>query len=64
MGHTISSATDMVSYAGDLRRAARQAAVPELSQKIRTSAEQLEKAGLQKAGLTSPALGKLLDILA
>lgn len=63
MGQTISSATDMISYAGDLRRAAKQAA-PEEAQKIQRSAVQLEKAGLVKVGQTGPGIGKLLDLLA
>ena len=64
MGQTISSVTDMVSYAGDLRRAAKQAPTPETAQKIQTSANQLEKTALTRLGLTAPGVGKLLDTLA
>ena len=63
MGQTISSVTDMVSYAGDLRRAAKQAPTPEAAQKIQTSANQLEKTALTRLGLTAPGVGKLLDTL-
>ena len=63
MGQTISSPTDMVSYAGDLRRAAKQANDPAEAQKIRQSAAELEKTALTKVGQTSPGVGKLLDIL-
>jgi hypothetical protein len=61
MGQTISSTTDMLSYAGDLRRAAQQAQAPETAQKIQRSAAQLEKTALAKAGVTGPGIGKLLD---
>jgi hypothetical protein len=63
MGSVISSPIDMISYAGDLRRAAPKAATPEDSQKIRQVAAELEKSGLAKAGLTGPGIGKLLDRL-
>lgn len=63
MGQTITSVTDMVSYAGDLRRAARQAPTPDVAQKIQTSAQQLEKSALTRVGLTAPGIGKLLDKL-
>ena len=63
MGQTITSLTDMVSYAGDLRRAAKQAPTPEMAQKIQTSAQQLEKTALTRVGLTGPGIGKLLDTL-
>jgi hypothetical protein len=63
MGQTITSTTDMVSYAGDLRRAARQTEAPELAAKIQRSAASLEQAGLAKAGLTGPGIGMLLDLL-
>ena len=63
MGQTITSVTDMVSYAGDLRRAAKQAPTPETAQKIQTSANQLEKTALTRLGLTAPGVGKLLDTL-
>ena len=63
MGQTITSVTDMVSYAGDLRRAAKQAPTPETAQKIQTSATQLEKTALTRLGLTAPGVGKLLDTL-
>jgi len=63
MGQTITSVTDMVSYAGDLRRAAKQAPTPETAQKIQTSANQLEKTAFTRLGLTAPGVGKLLDTL-
>jgi hypothetical protein len=63
MGQTITSVTDMVSYAGDLRRAAKQAPSPEVAQKIQATARQLEKTALTRVGLTAPGIGKLLDTL-
>jgi hypothetical protein len=63
MGQTITSATDMVSYAGDLRRAAKQAPTPEVAHKIQSSAQQLEKAALTRVGLTAAGIGTLLDTL-
>jgi len=63
MGQTINYVVDMVSYAGDLRRAAKQAPTPEAAQKIQTSAVQLEKTALTRVGLTAPGIGKLLDTL-
>jgi hypothetical protein len=53
----------MVSYAGDLRRAAKQAPTPDVAQKIQSTAQQLEKAALTRVGLTAPGVGKLLDKL-
>ena len=64
MGQTIHSVTDMLSYAGDLRRAAKQATAPEEAEKIRRSAAELEKVALAKVGQAGPGIGKLLDILA
>jgi hypothetical protein len=64
MGQTITSATDMVSYAGDLRRAAQQAPTPEIGAKIQQSAAQLEQKALtQVMGSAGPGIGKLLDTL-
>lgn len=63
MGQTITSVTDMVSYAGDLRRAAKVAPSPEVAQKIQTSAAQLEKTALNRVGMTAQGVGKLLDTL-
>jgi hypothetical protein len=63
MGQTITSVTDMVSYAGDLRRAAKEAPTPEVAQKIQSSAQQLEQSALKRVGLTAPHIGKLLDTL-
>lgn len=63
MGQTITSATDMVSYAGDLRRAAKQAPTPDVAQKIQSTAQQLEKAALTRVGLTAQGIGTLLDML-
>jgi hypothetical protein len=64
MGQTISSALDMVSYAGDLRRAAKQAPTQEAAEKIQRSASQLEQTGLAKVGQAGPGIGKLLDTFA
>jgi hypothetical protein len=64
MGQTISSVTDMVTYAGDLRRAARLAPSPEVSNKIQQSAAELEKKALAQVGQAGPTIGRLLDILA
>ena len=61
MGQSISSVTDMVSYAGALRRAVKQAPTPETAQKIQRSASELEKTALSRAGLTDPNIGRLLD---
>ncbi len=63
MGQAISSVTDMVSYAGDLRRAANQVSAPEDAEKMRRSAADLEKVALAKVGQAGPGIGKLLDIL-
>jgi len=64
MGQTITSLTDMVSYAGDLRRAAKQASTPEAAEKIQRSATVLEKTALSKISQLAPGIGALLDILA
>ena len=64
MRQSIHSATDMVSYAGDLRRSARQAEAPEVAEKIQHAAEQLEKRAFTSLSLTAPNIGKLLDTLA
>jgi hypothetical protein len=61
MGQTITSVVDMVSYAGDLRRAAKQAPTPDVAEKIQRSALDLEKTGLAKVGQAGPGIGKLLD---
>jgi hypothetical protein len=63
MGQTITSVVDMVSYAGDLRRAAKQAPTPEMADKIQRSASDLEKTAFTKVGLAGPGIGKLLDTL-
>jgi len=64
MGQAISSATDMISYAGDLRRAARREPAPERAPKIEQSATHLEKTAInQVAKDAGPRLGKLLDTL-
>ena len=54
----------MVSYAGDLRRAARQAATPEEAEKIQRSANTLEKTALATVGQAGPGIGTLLDTFA
>lgn len=61
MGQTITSVLDMVSYAGDLRRAAKQAPTPEIGAKIQQSAAELEQKGLAQVGQAGPGIGKLLD---
>jgi hypothetical protein len=63
MGQAITSVVDMVSYAGDLRRAAKQAATPEAAEKIQRSASDLEKTALTRVGLSGSGIGKLLDTL-
>lgn len=63
MGQTITSVTDMVSYAGDLRRAAKLAPTPEVSNKIQQSAAELEKKALAQVGQAGPGIGRLLDML-
>ncbi len=63
MGQTIHSVTDMVSYAGDLRRSAKQAS-PEVAEKIQRSADQLEKTAINRISDAGPTLGKLLDTFA
>jgi hypothetical protein len=65
MGQTITSVTDMVSYAGDLRRAAKQVPDPGVSAKIQQSAAQLEQQALnQVVGQAGPGIGQLLDTFA
>lgn len=64
MGQTITSVTDMVSYAGDLRSAAKQAATPDTADKIQRSASDLEKTALNRVGLLTPGIGALLDTFA
>jgi hypothetical protein len=61
VGKTITSVIDMVSYAGDLRRAAKQTTAPELADKIQRAAAQIEKTGLAKVGQAGPGIGALLD---
>lgn len=61
MGQSISSVTDMVSYAGALRRAVKQAPTPETAQKIQRSAADLEKTALNRVGMAGPRIGALLD---
>lgn len=65
MGQTITSVVDMVSYAGELRRAARREPTPEVAQKISQSAAQLEKTAIDRVGkAAAPHIGALLDTLA
>ena len=61
MGQEITSVADMVSYAGDLRRAAKQVAAPGTAEKIQRSAADLEKSALAKVGQAGPGIGALLD---
>lgn len=64
MGQSISSVTDMVSYAGALRRAVKEAPTPETAQKIQRTAAELEKTAFTRVGITGPGIGKLLDTFA
>ena len=64
MGRTINSVSDMVSYAGDLRRAAVKTPDPETAAKIQHSAEQLEKTAIARVSDAGPGIGILLDTLA
>jgi len=64
MGQTIHCVTDMVSYAGDLRRAAKNAGQPEVAEKMQRSAKALENAALNRVSDAGPGLGRLLDMLA
>ena len=63
MGQSLSSVTDMVSYAGDLRRFARQAE-PDVAAKIQQSANLLEKSAIAQVSDAGPQIGKLLDTFA
>ena len=63
MGQTINSVPDMVSYAGDLRRAAKHEPSHEVAEKIRRSADHLEKTAVARVSDAGHDLGKLLDIL-
>jgi hypothetical protein len=63
MGQTITSVVDMVSYAGDLRRAAKQAPSQDMAEKIQRSASDLEKTALNKVGQAGFGIGRLLDTL-
>ena len=63
MGQTITSVVDMDSYAGDLRRAAKEAPTPETAQKIQSSATELAKTALNRVGLNAQGIGRLLDTL-
>ena len=64
MGQTITSVPQMISYAGDLRRQAKETAAPELAAKLQSVASNLEKTALAQVGQTSPHIGTLLDLLA
>jgi hypothetical protein len=64
MGQAIHSATEMVSYAGDLRRSARREQAPDVARKIQHAADKLEKMAFDRLSLNSPNIGKLLDMLA
>ncbi len=64
MGQTISSVVDMVGYAGELRRAAKQAPTTETAEKIQRTAAELEKTALSRVGKAGPGIGALLDTFA
>ena len=64
MGQAITSATDMISYAGELRRAAKAMPQPE-AQKVQQSAAQIEKTAIQQvAPAAAQGIGRLLDTFA
>ena len=64
MGSSIGPVDQMIYFAGDLRRQAKQAAEPELASKLQSAAKQLETTALAQAGITNPMIGKLLDTFA
>jgi len=64
MGQSITSVVDMVSMAGELRRAAKHTPQPELADKIQRSANEMEKVALARVGQTGPGIGALLDTFA
>ena len=64
MGQSLVNASDMIAYAGDLRRASQQAKAPALAQKLSQSARVREKAALQQVSMNAPGIGALLDRLA
>lgn len=64
MGQTIHSVTDMVTYAGDLRRAAKGTNQPEVAEKMQRSAKALESAALNRVSDAGQGLGRLLDTFA
>ena len=64
MGQAITSITDMVSYSGELRRAAKHQPVAEVAQKIQRSAQELENTALKHISQAAPGIGKLLDTFA
>lgn len=61
MGQSITSVVDMVSMAGELRRAAKLAPQPELAAKIQRSATEMEKTALSRVSENAPGIGALLD---
>lgn len=61
MGSTIGSVPQMISFAGDLRREAKQTAAPEIAAKLQVAAKTLETQALARVGQTSPMIGALLD---
>lgn len=63
MAQLIQSPAEMVSYAGDLRRSARQIPQPEQAAKIRQIADNLEKSAFARLSLPGPGIGRLLDTL-
>jgi hypothetical protein len=65
MGQAITSATEMIAYAGVLRRAAKQTPAPEIAQKIQQSASQLEKTAIKQVVKDADSrVGALLDTIA
>jgi hypothetical protein len=63
MGQTIGSVPQMISFAGDLRRQAKQTTEPEQAIKLNIAAAKLETTALAQVGQTSPHIGALLDLL-
>jgi hypothetical protein len=58
MGQTITSATEIIFYAGDLRLAAKQAAAPELVEKIQRARQKWKKLRSQRLGWLARVLGR------
>jgi hypothetical protein len=64
MGSAITSVTQMVTVAGELRRDAGKVQQPELAAKFHQAASTLETQAFARVGATGPNIGKLLDTFA